>query len=531
MPDTNAALPRSSMSRAPSVAAAALLLAASILASRLLGYLRDVVLAWQYGASAQTDAYHAAFWLPDLLNYFLAGGALSLTFIPMYSALVEQQNQDRAWRLFWTLALTTVALLAPSITLAWIFAADIVRVMYPGFNAEQTALTVQLTRIILPGPLFFALGGLIGATELANRRFVAAALSPLIYNLCIVLGGTVAAPWLGISGFSVGVMAGAVLGPFLLTAAFAARHIRWVRPLSLRELEVRRYWWLALPLMLGVSLTTVDEWLGRWAAASLEPGSLTWQNNARRLMLVPVALLGQAAGQAALPFLSKLYAESRELDFQRVLGESLRLTWSLATVMGVGLSVVAVPISATVYGWGAYDAQDVRETAGVLAVLAFAVPTWCAQSILTRAWYARQRMWAPMLLTTASALVMIPLYRVGANVAGRSGVAWATVGGLGLTYVVLLVAGEITGVSRALSATWSGLWRGGASAAAGAAGASLVALPLASTGPLTQLLTTGATYAALSLCPMWYLDAAAREWITARLKRVQGRFLRPSREA
>lgn len=519
------------MSRAPSVAAAALLLAASILASRLLGYLRDVVLAWQFGASAQTDAYHAAFWLPDLLNYFLAGGALSLTFIPMYASLVEQQNQDRAWRLFWTLALTTVALLVPSIIVAWVFAADIVRAMYPGFNAEQTALTVQLTRIILPGPLFFALGGLIGATELANRRFVAAALSPLLYNLCIVLGGTLAAPWLGVSGFSVGVMAGAVVGPFLLTAAFAARHVRWVKPLSLRELEVRRYWWLALPLMLGVSLTTVDEWLGRWAAAALEPGSLTWLNNARRLMLVPVALLGQAAGQAALPFLSTLHAESREQDFQRVLGESLRLTWSLAMVMGVGLSVVAAPVTGTVYGWGAYGAQDVRATAAVLAVLALAVPTWCAQSVLTRAWYARQRMWTPMLLTTTSALVMIPFYRLGAHVAGLPGIAWATVGGLGLTYVVLLLAGEYTGVARGVLATGSGLWRGGVAAGVGAIGVRLAAPWLTSSGPVVQLLGTATAYAAFALFPLWYLDTEAREWITARVKRVQGRLSRPSRPA
>jgi putative peptidoglycan lipid II flippase len=515
------------MSRAPSVAAAALLLAASILASRVLGYLRDVVLAWQFGASAQTDAYHAAFWLPDLLNYFLAGGALSLTFIPLYATLVTQQNADRAWRLFWTLALTTVLLLVPSIAVAWVFAADIVRLMYPGFSAEQTELTVQLTRIILPGPIFFALGGLIGATELANRRFVAAALSPLIYNLCIVLGGTVAAPWLGISGFSVGVMAGAVLGPFLLTAAFAVRHVRWVKPLSLREVEVRRYWFMALPLMLGVSLTTVDEWLGRWAASSLEPGSLTWLNNARRLMLVPVALLGQAAGQAALPFLAKLQAESREPEFQRVLSDSLRLTWSLAMVMGLGLSALAAPAAGAVYGWGAYDEQDVGATAAVLAVLALAVPSWCAQSVLTRAWYARQRMWAPMLLTTLCALVMIPVYRLGAQMAGLSGIAWATVAGLALTYVVLLGAGEYTGVSRATSATWSGLWRGGVAGVAGVVGVRLAQLLLPEAGAVTQLVLNATAYAAFAMFPLWYLDTTTREWIVVRWRRLSGRIFRP----
>ena len=136
-----------------------------------------------------------------------------------------------------------------------------------------------------------------------------------------------------------------------------------------------------------------------------------------------------------------------------------------------------------------------------------------------------------MLLTTASALVMIPFYRLGAHVAGLPGIAWATVGGLGLTYVVLLLAGAYTGVARGISATGSGLWRGGVAAGVGAIGVQLAAPWLTSSGPAVQLVGTATAYAAFALFPMWYLDAEAREWITARVKRVQGRLSRPSRSA
>jgi putative peptidoglycan lipid II flippase len=486
----------------------------SILASRILGYVRDAVLSWQFGADAATDAYHAAFVLPDMLNYFLAGGALSLAFLPAFTKLEETGESSRAWRLFWSVALTTAALLTAGIAVAWMFTDQVITQMYPGFNAEQHQLTVELTRIVLPGPLFFAIGGLFNATELARKRFTAAAISPLLYNLCIVAGGTLAAPWLGIAGFSWGVILGAILGPFATAVWLARDHTRLVAPLSPANGAVLAYWWTAFPLLVGVSLTTVDEWLGRWAASTLEPGSITWLNNARRLMLVPVALVGQSVSTAALPFLASLHARKDDAGFDRTVSDAAQLTWTVGVTAAACLHIGAHLAISVLYGHGSYSAEDVTRTASILQILCLAIPAWCVQAVVARTFYARSQMWAPMILTTLVVLCVVPLYAW----AGRSDVvmiAWATVAGTWASSLSLaLLSLRVTG----------GFW-----------GATLTSLPSAVAGVTPGLLLwhligtrlTGAEQIALvfvsaTLCSLALAsNTSGRRWARARL----GRFL------
>src|SRR5690625_562350 len=157
---------------------AAILLAASTIASRVLGYIRDVIIATTLGASAETDAYYAAFLLPDALVYFLAGGALSIAFVPIFIRLREQESEDEACMLFRNIGTVGSCLLAVGLCISYSFTPDLVRLYVPYFTEAQQVLTVRLTRIILPAPIFFYLGGLLGATEVASRRFQSTALAP-----------------------------------------------------------------------------------------------------------------------------------------------------------------------------------------------------------------------------------------------------------------------------------------------------------------------------------------------------------------
>jgi putative peptidoglycan lipid II flippase len=432
---------------------AALLLATSILLSRLLGYVRDAVLSWQFGATAQTDAYHAAFVLPDMLNYFLAGGALSLAFLPAFHRAQAEGGETRAWGLFWNLTLTTAAIMLLGITMAWWWCDTLVGWLFPGFGPDEHALTVRLTRIVLPGPLFFSLGGLINATQMAGQRFGATSLAPLVYNLSIVAGGTLASPWLGVEGFSWGVIVGAFAGPLLTSLLFARGELRGVRPMPLSDPAVRAYWWAALPLLVGISLTTVDEWFGRWAASGLEDGSITWLNNARRLMLVPVALIGQAVGTATLPFLSARHTAGDHQEFDRTLDRALSLTWRLGFLAAAGLMVSGRWVIDVLYGHGAYDVADSMRTSALLEVLCLAVPAWSAQAVISRAWYAQSRMWAPMLLLTLVAAAVAPLYAWWSAWAVE-GIAWATVVGTWLSVVALVLPSR-----RVSAAVQRSTWR------------------------------------------------------------------------
>ncbi len=495
---------------------AAILLSLSTLASRLLGYVRDAVLSWQFGADAATDAYHAAFVLPDMLNYFLAGGALSLAFLPAFTRLQEDGNDERAWRLFWSVAITTTGLLALAIIGAWTFTDQIVARMYPGFSAEQHALTVDLTRIVLPGPLFFALGGLFNATELARKRFAAAAISPLIYNLAIVAGGTIAAPWLGIAGFSWGVIVGAIAGPFATAAWLSRDQVRYGRPLPITDRAVGAYWWSAIPLLVGVSLTTVDEWLGRWAASAMEHGSITWLNNGRRLMLVPVALVGQSVSTAALPFLASLHARGDNEGFDRTVADAVVLTWIVSVTAAGGLFVGAPLAVSVLYGHGSYTPADVEQTAALLQVLCLAIPAWCMQAVVARSFYARSSMWAPMLLTSLVTFAVVPIY-AWASRHDVLHIAWATVAG---TWI------SVTAIALLSLRVTRGFWL-----------ATLSSLPaaIAGTSPgviawllfgqhVGGLLYPAATIGCALLCAPGLLShATGRQWLRSRAERLTRR--------
>lgn len=416
---------------------AAMLLAASVVASRLLGFLRDAVIAAQLGASAETDAYHAAFMLPDLLNYLLSGGALSIAFIPLFTRLSTEGREDDAWKLFSNVATVAVALLAPAVAIAWWLTPAFVELMF-GFGGDQLTLTSDLTRIVLVGPLFFIVGGLLQATDLARKRFIAPALAPLVYNVCIIAGGLALAPTMGAKGFSIGAIVGAFLGPFIVPLVTTRDILRFRPHVDFRSPDLRRYARVALPLMFGASLLFFDEWIGRTIAARSDEGSITWLNNARRLMLVPVALVGQAIGQAALPFLADLAARGRESELAETLGRTLRATLTLGIAAASALAAASPEIARIVYERGAFTPGDTARTWPLLAIMGLAVAGWSAQIVVSRGYYARESTLRPMLISSTVVIASIPVYVVLERAFGLEGLAAATVVGMSFGSAALI---------------------------------------------------------------------------------------------
>ncbi len=458
---------------ARSIAAAATFLAVAALASRVLGFVRDAVIAAMLGASEQTDAYYAAFFVPDLLLYLLSGGALSLAFQPMFAAMIARGEEPRAWRLFGRIGLITAVGVGLGTVAAFVSAPWIVAHAF-AFAPEQDALVVSLTRIMLVGPVAFAIGGLVAATEQQRKRFWPAAVGALVYNVCIVVGGVALAPRMGVHGFAIGVAAGAVLGPLALPLWSARRRIRLAIGPPLLDADVRRYFALALPLMLGVSLAFGDEWIGRVFASAHSEGAVTHLNNARRLLLLPVALVGQAAALASIPWLSELIARREQSTLQRTVEASVETTATLATVAAAGLAATAGASVRLVYGRGAYDDADVAATAALLALLAPAALGWTLQTVLTRVCYAAERTLGAMLVGTATLVAAIPVYAALDARWGVPGLAAAAsiafVGSLpAYVWLARSAAGVATGAALA-----RGVVAGLPGAAFGAAGAWLV---------------------------------------------------------
>jgi putative peptidoglycan lipid II flippase len=464
----------------------ALLLAASNLLSRILGYGRDWLISTNFGATGLTDVYQASFMLPDMLNHLLAGGALTVSLLPRMSALYAAEVQlpegmtsardsrgltpgDRAFSVVFTVMLIAAAVL---ILVAEVFAEPLVAALFHGFTPEQIARTTYLTRIVLPAQLFFLCGGLVQATLLARQNFTAMALTPLFYNAGIIVGGLLGSSTGQIEGFSWGALAGAAVGGFAVPAWSAFGKLRYRFVFQPTDREVRAFLWTALPLMVGVSLTTIDEWLGRFFGAQLAAGTISWLAMARRVMLVPIGLLGAAAGQATGAFIAKLYAEKRHDELADLLARSVAAVVGLSLLLSAFLVAMPDAVIGILFEYGRFKQADTLRSAAALVPLAVGVAAWGAQAVLARAFYGTGDTWRPMIATSVVTVAVLPLYQFLALhqsfVDPLVGLALAATLGMFLQVVVLVAVARkrlglhlrplLTGIGRALAvATCAGL--------------------------------------------------------------------------
>ncbi|MGB7129638.1 MAG: lipid II flippase MurJ, partial [Candidatus Sulfotelmatobacter sp.] len=248
---------------------ATLLLMGTVMLSRVIGYVREAYIAYAFGAGQQTDAYVAAFTLPDWLNYIVAGGAASITFISIYTRFLAEKRDADAEKTFSVVITVMTAVMVVGTILTEIFAPQFVHWMFRGFSPPQMALTVHLARILLPAQIFFYVGGVVSAVLLSHRLFLFPALGPLLYNIFIILGGVVGGRHLGIASLAYGALAGSVIGPFLASVIGAAKIGTVYRPsFDIRNPAFLEWVRLSIPLMLGVSLVTADDWILRHYASS-----------------------------------------------------------------------------------------------------------------------------------------------------------------------------------------------------------------------------------------------------------------------
>lgn len=514
------------------VAGAALLLAGSVLLSRLLGFARDVVLAGIVGRNAQTDAYSAGFMLPDLLNHLLAGGALSVAFLPVYERIRKQRGAAAASR-FTATALGTMGAITLALTAVLFVWADPLVAWQFAFPPEVHALTVRLTRIVLPAQLCFVCGGIIRAALMADGHFRSQAAAPLLYNLGIIAGGVALARATGVEGFAWGALGGAVVGA-LGSALWEARgRVPFGLRVAPGDADFRAYLMLAAPLALGASLLTVDEWYDRWFGARLGEGTIATLRYARQLMLIPVALVGQAVATAALPTLSRYVAEGRRAELDRMVNRSLQASLALGVLLGAALFAVAGPAVAFVYVRGAFTPADAAPVVEALRVFACAVPGWIVQTLAVRPFYARGEMWRPMLLATVVSLAALPLYAALGPRLGATGLALAGTLSISLSALVTVAFARRWHGAPGLGALFGTFLRTLAAAAPAASAAWLASERVAThagagtLGSVLALAAAGLVFAALGLPLVWGLgDASTRDALAGlarRLRRRRGR--------
>lgn len=393
-----------------SALSATVLLMSAVMLSRVIGYIREAYIAYAFGAGHQTDAYVAAFTLPDWLNYLVAGGTASITFISIYTRYLSEKREDEAQKTFSIIITVMTAVLVVFIGLAEIFAPQIVRLIAPKFSPDQIRLCVYLTRVLLPAQIFFYVGGIVSAVLLSRKLFLFPAFGPLLYNVFIILGGVVAGRQLGIASLAYGALLGSFVGPFLVNAVGAARVGTGYRPsFEINNKAFREWVRLSIPLMLGVSLVTADDWILRYFASG-GVGDITRLNYAKRLFAVPIAVLGQATGQASLPFFARIFGEKRFDEFAATVSNSVYRISALSFLATGWMMAAALPLIDLVYRRGRFQFADSRETAMYFFWFALSLAFWSAQALYARAFYAAGDTLTPMVASTIITIASIPMY-------------------------------------------------------------------------------------------------------------------------
>ena len=389
---------------------ATVLLVTTIMLSRVVGFVREIYIAWAFGATPVTDAYLAGFTIPDWVNYLVAGGTASITFVSIYTRFLAEKREDDARKTFSAIITIMTAVLAAGIILAEIYAPQLNHLMFSKFTPEQFALCVHLTRILLPAQLFFYVGGVVSAVLLSRRMFLLPAIGPVIYNGGIILGGLLFSHRLGIASLAYGAVAGAFIGIFLINAIGAARTgVGYRISFDFRNEAFREWVRLSIPLMLGVSLVTADDWILRYFASG-SAGDITRLNYAKRLFQVPIAVLGQAASQASLPFFARLFGEKKFSEFAAAVNGSIYRMVAAALLVSSFMAVAALPLIDLVYRRGHLRFADSQVTAIYFFWFSLSLAFWAAQGLYARAFYAAGNTLTPMVASTLIMLASLPIY-------------------------------------------------------------------------------------------------------------------------
>lgn len=389
---------------------ATLLLMSAVMLSRIIGYLRELYIAWLFGAGAQTDAYVAGFTIPDWLNYILAGGTASITFVSIYTRFLAEGKEEEAQKTFSVTITVMTAVLGLGIVLTEIFAPQISRWWFAGFTQQQLDLCVHLTRILLPAQLFFYVGGVVSAVLLSRRLFLFPAFGPLIYNAFIILGGVLLAKPLGIASLAYGALLGSIIGPFLVNALGAAKvGMRFRVSFDIHNQAFREWVRLSIPLMLGVSLVTADDWILRHFASG-GVGEITRLNYAKRLFALPIAVLGQAVSQASLPFFARLFSEKRMQEFGKTVNESIFRIVAVSLLVSSFMMAASLPLVDLAYRRGHFHFSDSQDTALYFFWFSLSLAFWAAQGLYARAFYAAGNTITPMVASTLITVASLPIY-------------------------------------------------------------------------------------------------------------------------
>jgi putative peptidoglycan lipid II flippase len=383
------------------------------LLSRILGLVRDMVLAYFFGSKMAADAFFVAFRIPNLLRRFFAEGSLTIAFIPVFTETLTQKSKQDAFELA-RAVLTLLSLVLVVVTILGVLLSPwIVRIQAYGFGASgaKYELTVLLTRITFPYIFLVSLVAFFMGVLNSLRHFAAPAAAPILLNVGIIAGAMWISPRLSepIVGVAIGVIIGGILQvllqiPWILQKGFSLRPL-WMPG----HPAVKRIGLLMVPAIFGSAIYQVNQFIGTLLASFLTQGSISWLYYADRIVEFPLGVFAIAISTAALPSLAKQVAGKDLSEFRETLGHSLRLVFFITTPATVGMIILRVPIIEVFFQRGAFDHVTTLMTAQALLFYSLGLWAFSASRVMLSAFYAFQDTKTPVQVATITMIANVLL--------------------------------------------------------------------------------------------------------------------------
>jgi putative peptidoglycan lipid II flippase len=440
--------PRESVPIGRVLVTASLILTAAALASRILGWVRLLVIGSQFGASRELDAYFAAFRIPDAIFQLVVAGALSAALIPVFSSYRARGDETEAWKLASSVInLVLIALVVLSGLMA-IFAPVLVPIVAPGFDAPTTELTIRLTQIMLISPVLIGMGAVVSGILNSHQQFTIPSLAPLAYNLVIIAAAIFLAPIMGIEGLAVGVVIGSAAHLAIQLPSLARVGRRYELTIDLDHPGVRKVARLMGPRMLGLASGQLNFLVSTVLASGLVAGSLTAYNYAFQLSQLPVGIIGVSVAIALFPTMSQDAALGRIGEIRRQVAGAVRVLIFVAAPLMAVMIVLREPLTSVFYQYGLFSQDATERTASALGFFAVGLIGHIVVHVLVRAFYAMQDTRTPVTWAIIAVAINVPLMVVLVGPMGVEGLALA----LSISAVI-----EVTGLLWSLRERLEGI--------------------------------------------------------------------------
>ena len=368
--------------------------------SRILGFVRDQILAIVFGAGAATDVFLVAWKIPNFLRKLFAEGAFAQAFVPVFSEYRETRGRKELTDLAAHVAGTMILILLIISTLGVMLAPLLILLFAPGFNdnQEQYELATHMLRITFPYLFFVSLLAYAGSMLNTFGRFAIPSLTPVLLNICMILAALFLSPLfeqpivaLAWGVFIAGIVQLLFQWPFLQQLGLLPRP-RW----GWRHPGVRRILKLMAPVLFGSSVAQINILLDTIIASFLITGSLSWLYYSDRLVQFPLGILGVALATVILPRLSAQFSAASEKDYQHTISWAIKLTLVAGCPAAVGLFLLAAPMLATLFEYGAFTPRDTLMASYSLIAYAFGLPAYLLIKVLLPAFFSRQNTRTPV---------------------------------------------------------------------------------------------------------------------------------------